>query len=130
MTREQVTDLLEELLKAYPYYMKNISDPDGMIDTWEREFGTEDAGAIFKAARHHINTSKWFPTISEIRKAINKGQMMYGQPQPSAPAIEAPKAPRKLIKTEEEKCKFERCVLYHDLCNGLDDNGKCPFEGL
>jgi len=128
MTREEITDLLEELLKAYPYYIKNITDPDGIVDTWEREFGTEDAGTIFKAARHHINTSRYFPAISDIRGCINKGQMIYGQE--IQPAIEAP---QKLIQGdvgEEAPCRFEHCILYHDLCNGLDENGECPFEGL
>lgn len=112
MTRDEITDLLEELINAYPYYMKNITEPDRMVDTWEREFGAYDAGTIFKAARHHINISRYFPAISDIKDAINKGQMIYGeQPQPSAPAIEAPKAPA---------VKIDPTVSFCDLC-GLCD---------
>ena len=75
-----------------------------------------------------MKTNKFFPTVADIMSCINKGQMIYGQER--QPAIEAP---QKLIAgemSEESKCRLERCILYHDLCNGLDENGECPFEGL
>lgn len=128
MTQEEISMLLEMMLNAYPMASKKITNPDATIKAWELAFGDEPADVIYKAARHHMNTNKFFPTVADIRGCINKGQMIYGQER--QPAIEAP---QKLIAgemSEESPCRFEHCILYHDLCNGLDENGECPFEGL
>jgi len=98
-------------------------DSKELLKNWEMAFGNEDAQTIYMAARHHMDVSPYFPTISDIKKSVNRGQLVYGR---------APEAPRLKIQgdvSEDAICKLERCVLYHDLCNGLED-GKCPFEGL
>lgn len=130
MTHDEVVDLLEELIGAYPYYASKIIDAEDTINRWEREFGAYEAGDIYKAARVHENTSRFFPSIKEIKGLINKGKISYGDIAQDQPVIEAPK---KLIQAdvgEEAKCRLEKCILYHDLCNGLNENGECPFEGL
>lgn len=126
MTHDEVVDLLEELFNAYPN--NPIKDAGGTIRTWEREFGSDDAGTIYKAARHHMNTNRYFPNVADIRKSINKGQMLYGKEPQEQPLVEAP---QKLIQGdvgEEAPCRLEHCILYHDLCNGLNEKGECPFE--
>lgn len=127
MTRKDIIKLLEMMMAAYPN--AKIVNPSDLVSAWELAFGQDKADVIYKAARHHMNTNKFFPTVADIRNCINKGQMIYGD-QPQVPAIEAP---HKLIVgevSEEAKCRLEKCILYYDLCNGLDENGECPFEGL
>jgi hypothetical protein len=127
MTQNEISKLLEMLVNAYPMAIKNITNPDALVSAWELAFGDDPADVIYKAARHHMNTCKFFPTVADIRQSINKGQLIYGNhPQPSAPAIEAPKAPKKMIKAEDE---CSQCWMYHDICDGLS-NGKCNLEGI
>ena len=126
MTRKEIIELLNVVRSNYPN--AKLPSPRDTVSAWELAFADEPADLIFMAARHHMKTNKFFPTVADIMSCINKGQMIYGQER--HPAIEAP---QKLIAgemSEESKCRLERCILYHDLCNGLDENGECPFEGL
>ena len=125
MTRQEIADLLELVIANYPKAF--IKDAKATLSVWEMAFGEEPAERVYRAARHHMDISKDFPTIADIKDCMNKGEMIYGGD--NQPKI-APTAPNKLIKAEDEKCKYEKCVLYHDLCNGLDENNECPFEGL
>lgn len=119
MTREQIADLLEELINAYPYYAGKITDAESMLNTWERELGAEDAGAIYKAARHWINHSRYWPQISDIRHSINKGQIMYGDDRKGPPKIEPEKV--KLIDPNFTFC---------DLCGLCDRQNQelCEYD--
>lgn len=91
MTREEVIKLLKIMRSTYPN--TKIPDAAAMIDAWELSFGNDPANVIYKAARHHMNTCKFFPTVADIRRCINKGQLIYGDVSKVHPiAIEAPKA--------------------------------------
>ena len=121
MTHDEVVDLLEELIGAYPYYASKIIDAEDTINRWEREFGAYEAGDIYKAARVHENTSRFFPSIEEIKGLINKGKMLYGDITQDQPVIEAPQAPQIMIPVTDNFC---------DLC-GLCDAGSqefCPCD--
>ena len=124
MTHEEITDLLELVVNAYPNAMKSISNPDATIRAWEMAFGNDEAESVYKAARLHMDLSPFFPTIADIKSNMRKGELVYGLP---------PEAPQKLITgdvSEDAPCRLDRCILYHDLCNGLDEDGNCPFEGI
>lgn len=122
MTREEITDLLEMMLNAYPMAVKNITNPEATIKAWELAFSGEPADVIYKAARYHMNSNKYFPTVADIRQAMNKGQLLYGDvPEGSQRAIEAPQAPQIMIPVTDNFC---------DLC-GLCDAGSqefCPYD--
>lgn len=77
MTREETIRLLKICRAAYPY--KSIQDPSGMIDAWQLAFGGEQAERIYKAARLHMNTNKFFPTIADIREAMKRSDLIYGE---------------------------------------------------
>lgn len=111
---------MEKLWGNYPNYK---GDPKETLESYERAFGNDNAGVVFKAARVHMDTSSFFPNPADIKKLYTRGEIVYGT------APEAPK--RKIVAdvSEEAPCNYERCILYHDLCNGLED-GKCPFEGI
>lgn len=120
MTREEIIMLLKYIRNQYPE-KKNINAKE-MVDSWEAEFSSYPADVIYKAARHHINTSVYFPKIPDIKKSINKGQMLYGEDQiEQQPVIEPPQAPKKLIPVT---------VTFCDMCGLCDikDQDKCPCD--
>ena len=90
MTRAEIRDVLRMLLDCYPYMKKQVSDPKTMLDLWEITFAEYEATDIFKAVRYHINTSKFFPSIADIKEAIPRGQISYDD-MPTVPQIDAPK---------------------------------------
>jgi len=109
MTREEITRLLEALIAAYP--SAKIVDARGMVNAWEMAFGDECAETIYKAARLHMKTNKFFPTIADISKCIPLSGI-YGQPEKRLP-----------VSTESVSgCTV--CV-YEDDCDKI----KCLFEG-
>lgn len=87
MTREEIVSLLEILVASYPN--AKVSDPDGMVAAWELAFAEESAESIYKAARHHINTNKFFPTPADIRAVMVKASIVYDN-APAVPMIDAP----------------------------------------
>ncbi len=68
MTRNEIMQLLQVLSAAYP--ITKINDPKGTVDAWELAFGGIDANIIFGAARIHMTSSPFFPTVSDIYKRI------------------------------------------------------------
>lgn len=77
MNRNEITKLLEILVANYG---KNITDPKTMADSWEMNLGEFSAEAVFKAARLHMETSKYFPNPADIRELIPKAQLVYNSP--------------------------------------------------
>lgn len=122
MNRKEIIELLNIVRSAYPN--TKIDSPKDTVLAWELTFGDDPADVIYKAARHHMNTCKFFPTPADIKKNINKGQMLYGESEASIPKIPTKKIP-------EVNCPLNDhyCILLGDLCDGAED-GKCPFEGL
>ena len=124
MTRKEIIELLRVIRAAYPN--TKITDAAGMVNAWELAFAEYDASVIYKAARHHMNTNKWFPTVPDIRKAISKGQMLYGEDQPTqnsgnlvANTPVAPKVSILALEQDESFCKV--CGL----CNGKSGDYYC-----
>jgi hypothetical protein len=96
MTRKEIAKLLEIIKAAYPYW--KIDDAKATLDVWQMELGSYEAEQIYKSARYLIGHSTYIPSIAEIIKGINKGQLLYGVADQSAKigpgetlAIEAPK---------------------------------------
>lgn len=134
MRQEEIADLLEIMLNAYPN-TKSITNPEATIKAWELAFGEMPADRVYKAARVHMRKCKFFPTVADIIKEIPRGEMLYGasQEEDLDKMLEAPEAPLKRIQAdlgEEAKCRLQSCILYQDICNGLNENGQCPYEGL
>lgn len=126
MNRQEIADLFELVVAAYPKAF--IKDVGALLAVWEMAFGEEPAEKVYRAARHHIKTSKEFPTVAHICEAMNKGELIYG-PRPEVNQqrkLEAPKAPHKKIKAEDE---CSSCWMFNDICDGLS-NGKCNMEGI
>lgn len=80
MTRAEIANLLEIMAAAYPN--AKLGDAKRMVDAWELAFGKDDAGEVYKAARHHLNTCRFFPTIADIQQCRQKGKLIYSDNSP------------------------------------------------
>ncbi len=86
MIEEQIVDLLEQLISNYPN--TKIKSVEKMIEVWQMAFGEIEAEDVYKAARLHMETSEFFPTVAEINNNIEKAKLIYSNPV----GIEAPQA--------------------------------------
>lgn len=71
-TTQQIREIWTALNMAYPYFGQNRGDPREMAQTlklWEQMLGDLDGNALLSAAKAHIATSTFFPSIAELRKA-------------------------------------------------------------
>ena len=95
MTRKEIVELLKIVSASYPN--AKIADPNTMVTTWEMMFGDLPADKVYKAARLHMESSKFFPTVADIKENLTKADMIY-----NTVALEAPKHRRKpLVETPE-----------------------------
>lgn len=93
MTRKEIVELLKIVSASYPN--AKIADPNTMVTTWEMMFGDLPADKVYKAARLHMENSKFFPTVADIKENLTKADMIY-----NTSALEAPKHRRKpLVET-------------------------------
>lgn len=77
MKREEIIDLLDVLSAAYPHATKNITNPKALVTAWEMTLGGFSAESVYKAARLHMETNRYFPSPSDIRDNIVKAQIVY-----------------------------------------------------
>ena len=110
MTRPEALKLLEVLSAAYPTQSAKIKNPSATADVWVMNLGDLDAGDVYKAARLHMSTSKYFPNPADIREKVIKARIIYAT---DPKALEAPKATVTDLKQKEredyyleELCKF------------------------
>lgn len=69
MTKKQTIELFAIFVAAYPNFDK-FKDEDqvaGMVNVWANIFADDDAAIVGMAAKKHIATNKWPPSIAEIR---------------------------------------------------------------
>ena len=77
MTREEIARLLKLVYSAYPN--AKIKDIKTMVDAWEMTFGSYDAEAVYKAARLHMETNRFFPTPADIKEKMVKAKVVFGE---------------------------------------------------
>jgi len=75
MSRDEITRLLEFVISAYPN--TKIKDASMMVSAWEMGLGDLSAEAVYKSARLHMLTSAYFPTIFDIRKNIQRAEILF-----------------------------------------------------
>lgn len=81
MNRDETSKLLEILVGNYN---KKVTDPATMVETWELALGCFSAEAVYKAARLHMETSKYFPNPADIREKIVRASLIYQAPTAAA----------------------------------------------
>lgn len=69
MTKKQTIELFAILVAAYPNFdkFKDEEQVAGMVNVWANIFADDDAAIVGMATKKHIATSKWPPSIAEIR---------------------------------------------------------------
>ena len=103
MERSEIVELLKVVSAVYPH--AKINDPKAMVTAWEMLLGEFSAESVYKAARLHMEKSKYFPSPSDIRDNIVRAKIVLDTPMVNA--IEAPKEnKRKEDYYLEELCKF------------------------
>ena len=101
MTREETIQLLETLAATYPN--AKIKDAAKMADMWQMALEDFTAEAVYKAARLHMNSNKFFPTPADIKEKLARAELIYQGPPLNA--IEPPKNAKDDYYLEE-LCRF------------------------
>ena len=109
MTRKEVMDLLEILVTAYPYSQDKIESPQKLASIWQMIFAEDDAEKVFKAARYHMNTRKFFPTPADLREVMSRARISYDN-------TASPRSLPSGVKEEEDLIP-----LWEWACNLRDD---------
>lgn len=79
MAKHDIVRAINELRGAYPYYTP--PDKESLIGLWVRHLGTIPGDVLMKAVDLHINRSKFFPGINEIRAVIEEAEYLVGNEQ-------------------------------------------------
>jgi hypothetical protein len=69
VTKKETISLFGILIAAYPNFdkFKDDSQVEGMVNMWASLFADDDSTIVGLAVKKHIMTSKWPPSIAEIR---------------------------------------------------------------
>ena len=72
MTKKETISLFGILIAAYPNFdkFKDDSQVEGMVNMWATLFADDDSAIVGLAVKKHIMTSKWPPSIAEIREIM------------------------------------------------------------
>ena len=72
MTKKETISLFGILIAAYPNFdkFKDDSQVEGMVNMWASLFADDDSKIVGLAVKKHIMTSKWPPSIAEIREIM------------------------------------------------------------
>lgn len=126
MNRTEITELLAIAKSAYPTV--KIENPKAVVTAWEIGLGDYEADSVAKALRFHIETSKFFPTVADIRDKMVRSQIVYDESEIEINKLESgeekPKQFR-FIQTDGSVLTFN---TEEELNNYLDNF--CKFVGL
>ena len=72
MTKLETIELFGVLIAAYPNFDKfrDDSQVEAMVNMWATLFADDDGKIVALAVKRHIMTSKWPPSIAEIREIM------------------------------------------------------------
>lgn len=72
MTRADTAKLIAIIVMAYPNFDKFKDDEHvkGVVNMWATMFSEDDPGLVGLAVKKHISTSKWPPSVAEIREIM------------------------------------------------------------
>jgi len=74
VTRDNIKKIFALMILAYPSMSEMTTEK---IDIWHELLSDIDFEAAEKAVKEHIKTSRFVPTIAEIREAVNENRPMY-----------------------------------------------------
>lgn len=118
MNRKEAAQILAVVRTAYPN--TKIEDAGAMVQAWVMGLGDYSASSVMKAARLHMATAKFFPTIAEIREKIVRAELIYRESDIETQKIEPSK--QKLLGNETS------LIVTDDVDEKLEN--LCKFVGL
>jgi hypothetical protein len=68
-TTDSIAEVLGVLMAAYPSWGENNPKIDFTLEVYCRALMDIDIGLLRSAAMQHISSSKWFPSVAELREA-------------------------------------------------------------
>ena len=98
MNNKEAAQILAVVRTAYPN--TKIEDAGAMVQAWVMGLGDYSASSVMKAARLHIATAKFFPTIAEIRNNIVRAELIYNEADIETNKIEPSK--QKLLGNDNQ----------------------------
>ena len=118
MNSKEAAQILAVVRTAYPN--TKIEDAGAMVQAWVMGLGDYSASSVMKAARLHMATAKFFPTIAEIREKIVRAELIYKEADIETNKIEPSK--HKLLGNETGLI----------VCDDVDEKleNLCKFVGL
>lgn len=98
MNSKEAAQILAVVRTAYPN--TKIEDAGAMVQAWVMGLGDYSASSVMKAARLHMATAKFFPTIAEIRNNIVRAEIVYNEADIETNRIEPSK--QKLLGNDNQ----------------------------
>jgi len=81
-------DEIQQLINAYPNFKP--PNPDGLLDVYEKNLSDIPDWLLAAAVEEHIRTSRFFPSVAELREASkrisNSKDMQYAAEKEIIPA--------------------------------------------
>lgn len=99
MNKKETAQILAILRTAYPN--TKIENAGAMTEAWYMCLGDFSAESVMKAAKLHMNTSKFFPTPAEIRDKLVRAELVYRDTEISCNRLED--GNKEIILRESEK---------------------------
>ena len=75
MNKKETAQILAIVRTAYPN--TKIENAAATVEAWYMGLGDYSASSVMKAARLHMATKRFFPTIAEIREQIIRAELIY-----------------------------------------------------
>lgn len=108
MNKAECIALVKALMGSYPN--NGITDPRATVESYLLVLGEYPAESVFKAARLHMTTNKWFPKPQEIIKKMNMASNLYGSDETALPAT-TKSIPGCTVCPYGKDCGFKECVF-------------------
>lgn len=100
MNKKEVAQVLAILKAAYPN-TKNIDDASATLEAYWMAWKDYSSETITRAARLHMETSKFFPAASEILDKIVRAEIVYGSTGMPYNRLEGKKEETMLLESGE-----------------------------
>lgn len=77
MTGNEIIAILNIINTAYPRFTSGMTENEkrAQVQLWQMMFANDDSQTVLEAVKTHIVTSKYFPSIAEIRAIIRESTM-------------------------------------------------------
>lgn len=114
MTRQETMMILKMLKLSYRVSFIKVSpqDMEVMLNLWTSQLKDENAEDVNRAVQEHINTSKYMPTVADIKERIKNYR--------SVNAIEYDGDP------DEIKALQKLCMGYQEVINKCNEEHRLP----